>query len=72
MPGSPSLAPPTVDIFDGGLGLFSPPGLPSAHAGAVVDMVSNAAEVTNKAVFFTAGTDENVQGPAVEVAAEVA
>ncbi|GAA3086873.1 hypothetical protein GCM10010449_08030 [Streptomyces rectiviolaceus] len=37
----------------------------------MVDMVSNAAEVTNKAVFFTAGTDENVQGVAVEVAAEV-
>lgn len=34
-------------------------------------MVSNATEVTNKAVFFTAGTVENVQGVAVEVAAEV-
>lgn len=34
-------------------------------------MVSNAADVTNKAVFFTAGTDENVQGVAEEVAAEV-
>ncbi|MEV2255816.1 hypothetical protein AB0I94_35565 [Streptomyces sp. NPDC050147] len=37
----------------------------------MADIVSNAAEVTNKAVFLTAGTDENVQGAAVEVSAEV-
>jgi hypothetical protein len=56
---------------EGGFGCPSSPGLSSAKAGAVVDMVSNVAEARSKAAFLEADTDVNVQGPAVGTRAEV-